>query len=176
VRVLLFALHDRRLDGKRGRAFALQVRALWLALLADADEVDWSLEDTKAKFSETTQQQVSDFAAHTAELWERFRTTGPGLPTVVSSETGDMDFLVYASLLRPSASPRFFRDILVFMDCCLQELSAGLEDLHKYEAALADALRQREALVLAEKLFNMPITAYPELAHLEADIRKLAQV
>jgi hypothetical protein len=117
---------------------AVQVRALWLSLLNEAEEVDWSLEDTKAKFSETTRQQVVEFSAHTAELWERFRTSGPGLPTV--------------------------------------ELVVGLDELHKYEASLQDALRQREQLVLAEKLFNMPITAYPELAQQEAEIRKLGQV
>ncbi|KXZ49756.1 DHC2 protein [Gonium pectorale] len=117
---------------------ACEVRALWLSLLNEAEEVDWSLEDTKKKFSETTRQQVSDFMAHSAELWERFRSSGPGLPTV--------------------------------------ELTTGLDELHKYEAALANCLRQREQLVLAEKLFDMPITAYPELAQLEAEIRKLAQV
>lgn len=117
---------------------ACEVRALWLALLNEADEVDWSLEETKKEFSETTRQQVVDFAGYTAELWERFRTSGPGLPTV--------------------------------------ELTVGLDELHKYEGLLADALRQREQLVLAEKLFDMSITAYPELAQLEAEIRKLGQV
>ncbi|GLI59150.1 hypothetical protein VaNZ11_000978 [Volvox africanus] len=117
---------------------ACEVRALWLSLLKEADEVDWSLEDTKKKFSETTRLQVVDFSAYSSELWERFRTTGPGLPTV--------------------------------------ELVVGLDELHKYEASLQDALRQREQLVLAEKLFDMPITAYPELAQLEAEIRKLGQV
>lgn len=81
---------------------------------------------------------MAEFSAHTAELWERFRTTGPGLPTV--------------------------------------ELPAGVDELHKYESDLADALRQREALVLAEKLFDMEITAYPELAQLETETRKLGQV
>ncbi len=81
---------------------------------------------------------MAEFSAHTAELWERFRTTGPGLPTV--------------------------------------ELPAGVDELHKYESDLADALRQREALVLAEKLFDMEITAYPELAQLEMETRKLGQV
>nr|Q9SMH3.1 RecName: Full=Dynein-1-alpha heavy chain, flagellar inner arm I1 complex; AltName: Full=1-alpha DHC; AltName: Full=Dynein-1, subspecies f [Chlamydomonas reinhardtii]CAB56598.1 1-alpha dynein heavy chain [Chlamydomonas reinhardtii] len=119
-------------------ASASQVRALWTELLNEAEAVDWSLEETKKKFSETTRSQVSDFAAITAELWEKFRTTGPGLPTV--------------------------------------ELASGLDELHKYESNLADALRQREQLVLAEKLFGMEITAYPELAQLESEIRKLAQV
>ncbi|PNH08033.1 Dynein-1-alpha heavy chain, flagellar inner arm I1 complex [Tetrabaena socialis] len=119
-------------------ASACQVRALWLGLLNEAEEVDWSLEDTKGKFSETTREQVADFIAVTSELWERFRTTGPGLPTM--------------------------------------ELPVGLDELRKYEGSLADALRQREQLALAEKLFDMTITAYPELASLETEIRKLGQV
>lgn len=33
-------------------------------------------------FSETTRSQVEEFLRYTGELWERFRTTGPGLPTI----------------------------------------------------------------------------------------------
>ena len=37
---------------------ASQVRVLWRALMDEADNVDWSLEDTKAQFSDTTRNQV----------------------------------------------------------------------------------------------------------------------
>lgn len=34
----------------------------------------------------------------------------------------------------------------------------------------------REALVLAEKLFDLPITSYPELLEVETELRSLAQI
>eukprot|EP00983_Pelagomonas_calceolata_P097703 1158274-Pelagomonas_calceolata.AAC.20 len=61
---------------------AQQVRLLWAALADEADDVDWRLEDTKKLFSETTRQQVSEFQEYTSQLWERFKTTGPGVPTI----------------------------------------------------------------------------------------------
>lgn len=76
--------------------------------------------------------------AFTSELWERFRSTGPGLPSVL--------------------------------------LPQGLESLHRFQDDLDTALKQREQLALAEKLFNMPSTSYPHLAHLEAEMKKLTQV
>ena len=69
---------------------------------------------------------------------ERFRSSGPGLPTV--------------------------------------ELPAGLELLRAYQAEMEAATKTREQLVLAEKLFDMPITSYPMLSQVEVEIRKLAQV
>lgn len=74
----------------------------------------------------------------TEALWERFRTTGPGLPTI--------------------------------------ELPLGLDLLHEFAAELETALRQREQLVLAEKLFDMEITSYPQLAQLEGEMKKLHQI
>ncbi len=56
------------------------------------------------------------------------------------------------------------------------ELPRGLELLHDYQEELESALKQREQLVLAEKLFDMDITSYPNLAQLEGEIKKLQQV
>ncbi len=119
------------------RGACTQLRVTWQALVDEADRVDWSLEDTKKLFSETTRAQVADFATYTAELWERFKDTGPGLPTI--------------------------------------ELPRGLELLHEFQGELDTALKQREQLVLAEKLFDMPITSYPHLSQLEAAIKQLQQ-
>lgn len=44
------------------------------------------------------------------------------------------------------------------------------------QSELEEALKQREQLVLAEKLFDMPITSYPLLAQLEGEQKKLQQV
>lgn len=86
----------------------------------------------------TLYPQVNDFSAYTNELWERFRATGPGLPTI--------------------------------------ELAHGLDALHEFAAELESAIKQREALVLAEKLFDMEITSYPLLAQLEGEMKKLQQI
>lgn len=45
------------------------------------------------------------------------------------------------------------------------ELSAGLKLLREVEAELAALLQERDELVLAQKLFNMDITPYPELSN-----------
>ncbi|MEW5308429.1 MAG: hypothetical protein WDW38_000392 [Sanguina aurantia] len=117
---------------------ALSIRSTWTELVEEADLVDWSLEDTKLVFSETTRGQVEEFLRYTGELWERFRSAGPGLPTV--------------------------------------ELPVGLTKLHEFQAEMETALRQREQLVLAEKLFGMPITSYPEMGQVEVEMRKLTAV
>ena len=78
--------------------------------------------------------QVLDFLAYTEDLWERFRTGGPGLPTV--------------------------------------ELPVGLDLLHHFQEELEAALKTREQLVLAEKLFDMTITAYPQLAQVGEEGRE----
>ncbi len=55
------------------RVCASQLRHTWQALVDEADRVDWSLEDTKKQFSETTRKQVAQFAEYTLEVWERFK-------------------------------------------------------------------------------------------------------
>jgi dynein heavy chain len=110
----------------------------WQDLVDESDRVDYSLEETKALFSETTKKQVTDFLAYTEQLFERFKGSGPGLPTI--------------------------------------ELPIGLDLLKEYQQEMETSTRTREQLVLAEKLFDMPITSYPMLSQVEVEIKKLAQV
>jgi len=117
---------------------ACEIRVLWQALFEESDRIDLSLEDVKKEFSATTRAQVAEFLAYTEELAERFRTTGPGLPTI--------------------------------------ELHIGLDLLKQFQEELEEALRQREQLVLAEKLFDMPITAFPVLSQVDSEMKKLSQV
>ena len=117
---------------------ASSIRGLWQDLVDEADRVDYSLEATKELFSETTRKQVTDFLAFTEELLERFKSSGPGLPTI--------------------------------------ELPVGLDLLKEYQLELEGATKTREQLVLAEKLFDMPITSYPMLSQVEAEVKKLTQV
>eukprot|EP00951_Prasinocladus_malaysianus_P047497 scaffold650715_cov46-Prasinocladus_malaysianus.AAC.1 len=41
---------------------------------------------------------------------------------------------------------------------------------------MEEHLAMREQLVLAEKLFDMPLTSYPELGEVEASMKKLSQI
>jgi dynein heavy chain, axonemal len=43
-------------------------------------------------------------------------------------------------------------------------LAAGVKSMREVENDLADMLRERDELVLAQKLFNMNVTPYPELS------------
>lgn len=56
------------------------------------------------------------------------------------------------------------------------ELSNGLELLHQFQGELDIACKSREQLVLAERLFDMDITSYPNLGQLESNMKKLTQV
>jgi dynein heavy chain len=52
----------------------------------------------------------------------------------------------------------------------------GLELVKKYQKELARYGKIRDELVLAEKLFNLPITSYPELLEIETELEGLAKI
>ena len=52
----------------------------------------------------------------------------------------------------------------------------GLELVKKYQKELARYAKIRDELVLAEKLFNLPITSYPELVEIETELEGLAKI
>jgi dynein heavy chain len=56
------------------------------------------------------------------------------------------------------------------------EMDYGLELVKKYQKELARYAKIRDELVLAEKLFNLPITSYPELVEIETELEGLAKV
>ena len=53
------------------------------------------------------------------------------------------------------------------------DMDEGLELINKFSTALGAQLKRREQLGLAQKLFNLPIQAYPELTEVEASIKDL---
>lgn len=55
-------------------------------------------------------------------------------------------------------------------------LDQGLQLLHDFQVELEQLVAEREELVLAEKLFGMHITSYPEVAQVESELKKLAEV
>lgn len=52
----------------------------------------------------------------------------------------------------------------------------GLELVKKYQKELARYGKIRDELVLAEKLFNLAITSYPELLEIETELEGLAKI
>ncbi|GMH41526.1 hypothetical protein BSKO_09436 [Bryopsis sp. KO-2023] len=55
-------------------------------------------------------------------------------------------------------------------------LSKGYELLKQFSAELEEHRQAREQLVLAEKLFDMDITGYPDLVQVETEMKKLQQI
>jgi dynein heavy chain len=55
-------------------------------------------------------------------------------------------------------------------------LETGAEAVKKFSGTLAKYNSTREELVLAEKLFNLSITSYPELVEIENEIKGFAQI
>eukprot|EP00762_Andalucia_godoyi_P000034 ANDGO_02412.mRNA.1 Dynein-1-alpha heavy chain len=55
-------------------------------------------------------------------------------------------------------------------------LDDGLQMMKDYNQKLQDMLKEKDTLVLAEKLFDLPITEYPELFHLDASLKRLSRV
>lgn len=53
------------------------------------------------------------------------------------------------------------------------QLDKGLELLHEYREIVLELNKKREELVLAEKLFNLPISTFTELVAIEEDNKKL---
>jgi len=52
----------------------------------------------------------------------------------------------------------------------------GLEIMDTYETELARIEASRQELAKAEKLFNLPITMYPELLNVQKEMRGLRQI
>jgi dynein heavy chain len=53
------------------------------------------------------------------------------------------------------------------------QLDKGLELLHEYKEIVLELNKKKEELVLAEKLFNLPISTFTELVAIEEDNKKL---
>ena len=56
------------------------------------------------------------------------------------------------------------------------DLEEGLVRMDKYSAELASKVKTREQLGVAQKLFGLPIQAYPELSEMEQALKQLSVV
>uniref|UniRef100_A0A6S8LSH1 AAA+ ATPase domain-containing protein n=1 Tax=Dunaliella tertiolecta TaxID=3047 RepID=A0A6S8LSH1_DUNTE len=138
---------------------AQQVRLLWAALADEADDVDWRLEDTKKLFSETTRQQVSEFQEYTSQLWERFKTTGPGVPTIelnvglelLHQFQGELDSACKSREQLVLAERLFDMDITSYP--CLGQLENEMKKLQQVYAVYqehVDSVRQYACMLWSE--------------------------
>ncbi|KAF5830619.1 hypothetical protein DUNSADRAFT_14266 [Dunaliella salina] len=136
-----------------------QVRHLWAALADEADEVDWRLEDTKKLFSETTRQQVSDFQEYTSQMWERFKTAGPGVPTIELTQglellhqfQSELDSACKAREQLVLAERLFDMDITSYP--CLGQLENEMKKLQQVYAVYqehVDSVRQYACMLWSE--------------------------
>lgn len=55
-------------------------------------------------------------------------------------------------------------------------LDRGADLVEEYQKKIAKFNQSREQLVLAEKLFNLPVTSYPKLQQMQADLDKLSAI
>ena len=53
---------------------------------------------------------------------------------------------------------------------------AGVELMKKYQEEVAELEAQRQELTNAEKLFELPITMYPELLKVQKEVKGLEQI
>eukprot|EP01047_Picozoa_sp_COSAG01_P005456 COSAG01_NODE_186_length_22652_cov_7.562630_11_plen_456_part_01 len=56
------------------------------------------------------------------------------------------------------------------------DLDAGVESMADFTAKLELMNQTREELVLAQKLFNLDLTSYPELAYMDGELKELALI
>eukprot|EP00798_Chlamydomonas_sp_ICE-L_P031817 gene31817-7021_t len=110
-------------------ADASLIRDQWVELADEADLVDYSLEETKKKFTETTRTQVTDFL--------EYKSGGPGLLTIELA--AGLDLLhVYQTELDTATKCKSGGPGLPTI-----ELAAGLDLLHVYQTELDTATKYK---------------------------------
>ena len=117
--------------------------------------MDNSLDIVKVRFTKSTTDDVARFKQEIGAFKERFMTEGPG----VIGTPG-----VHAELLAAGAEDGAEER---------NELDVGLDLMELYKVELAAVQGKREKLVRAEKLFDLPITSYPDLVFIEDEIAGL---
>jgi dynein heavy chain len=56
------------------------------------------------------------------------------------------------------------------------DLDEGVKLMKTFQQTMVEKAAMRDELVLAEKLFNLPLTSYPELTEVERELRNLSQI
>ncbi|XP_035829687.1 dynein heavy chain 10, axonemal isoform X2 [Aplysia californica] len=111
---------------------------IWDELVLKSKNIDASLVKVKKKFTEITQDQITDFQKALADFSDRFLLEGPGAVG--------------------------------------EDLDRGVELLKLYREEVDGLEASRQELTNAEKLFELPITMYPELQKVQKEMNGLDQV
>nr|XP_039267660.1 dynein heavy chain 10, axonemal-like [Styela clava] len=114
------------------------IKQMWDDLFLNAKITDVNLTSVKVKFTEITQEQITEFKTELEKFSEKYITEGP------ASVGSDLE--------------RGFKIMNDFK-----------KEMLKYES-------ERQELTNAEKLFDLPITAYPNLLKLQNDMKGLELV
>ena len=65
--------------------------------------------------------------------------------------------------------------VLLHIHTCVN-LAVGVVLLKEFQKLYAEQERQRQELTMAEKLFDLPITMYPDLVEVDKELKNLAKV
>jgi dynein heavy chain len=121
----------------------------WQQLIIDSKTKDMRMVAVKDKFREVTKNDAVEFAARCKVTLNGFLAKGPGNPGDLKDAHGHSTGM---------------------------DLDSGMSLLEDYTRQDLEMKRRRKELSDAEGLFNLPITPYPELSRMSADIEKQARV
>ena len=111
-----------------------------------------------------TKEDVVRFQSDTARFNQKFMSEGPG--TVgMDLDKGIMDVCVCMSV-----------GMTVLILLSLWPASPGVKLLNQFRMELSVMESRRQELTNAEKLFDLPITRYPDMMEVDQQMRYLTQV
>jgi hypothetical protein len=111
---------------------------------------------TKRQFTELTRQQVDEFRERVRTMREAFDLEGPGV------SRAQLRWLARLEVTTSCGAGR--ADI---------DLDEGVEVMARQRVEFDLFQKRREELSLSEKLFNLQTTAFPDLYHVEEEMRAL---
>jgi dynein heavy chain len=145
---------------------AADIEGNWQKLLSKAKQRDGELVITKQKFTEVTRAQIRKFQEDVAQFRERFDLTGPGAPDM------DLDDGLNAMKVRVPLPP------------CARNAHPHLpivaavrtHALQSFRNELKQLVKERDQLLLTEKLFDLEPASFSDLYYVEDEMNKLAQL
>eukprot|EP00803_Ostreobium_quekettii_P011338 evm.model.scf_1312.1 EVM.evm.TU.scf_1312.1 scf_1312:839-40608(+) len=179
---VLSALPDQVEDMEAEMREACSVRDEWLELVDESDLVDYKLEGTKDKFSETTRKQSQDFLKVTEEFRERFKAGGPGLPTLTLARGYELlkEFAEELKVHKATRDELVLAEKLFAVDITsyphLAQVEAEMKRLtqiYGVYAEYAEAVRQFSGLLWSELDVDKMVARTEEIA---AKLKKLKEL
>ncbi|KAG9351776.1 hypothetical protein JZ751_023027 [Albula glossodonta] len=138
---------------------ACNISQIWSELFAEARTVDRSLGRVKKTFTEITKSQVNEYKQEVLTFAESFNMSGPGA-VGDNLEQGELELSLW----------------LPVCPGCVWRHNIRMSLMGTFEKELARIESGRQDLANAEKLFNLPITMYPELVRVQKEMIGLRQI